>query len=58
MLVPQFPVGFGQPFEPFRLATRRQERDTREENGRGGQQPKKGQQTWYVIERLATVSTG
>ncbi len=57
MLVPQFPVGFREAFEPFLLAPHYQERDAGRQNGRTGQQPMKGQQPWYVIERLATVST-
>jgi hypothetical protein len=33
------------------------ERRAGQDEGRAGQQPMKGQQPWYVIERVATVST-
>ena len=57
MLVSQFPVGFGQALETFALTTGDKERRTGQDEGRAGQQPMKGQQPWYVIERVATVST-
>ena len=57
VLVPQFPVGFGQTFETLALTPHDKERRTSQDEGRAGQQPKKGQQPWYVIERVATVST-
>ena len=57
VLIPQFPVGFRQAFEAPALASRHEQRDTSQNQGRAGQQPMKGQQPWYVIERLATVST-
>jgi hypothetical protein len=57
MVVPQFPVRLRQPFKPFSRATRPDERDSGDGKGGDRQQPVKGQQKPYLIERLATVST-
>jgi len=57
MLVPQLPVRLGEAFEAFGKATRFGERRNRREDRYRGDQPLKGQQISYLIERLATVST-
>jgi hypothetical protein len=57
MVVPQFPVRLSEPLKPFARSTRPDERDGGKEKGDDRQQPVKGQQKPYLIERLATVST-
>jgi len=57
MVVPQFPVRLSEPFKPFARTTRPDERDDGNEEGDDRQEPVKGQQKPYLIERLATVST-
>src|SRR5437773_299659 len=57
MLVAQLPIGFGEPLETPRQPARPDERRTGGQKGRDGCQPVKGQQTSYLSERLATVST-
>jgi hypothetical protein len=57
VVVPQFPVRLREPFKPFVRATRSDERDGSNDNSSERQQPVKGQQKPYLIERLATVST-
>ena len=57
VLVPQLPIGFGEPFEPFGQASRLRERSRCDEDGCNGEQPQKSQQNSYLTERLATVST-
>jgi len=57
VLVPKFPIGFSEPFEPFGQASRLRERSHCDQDGCNGEQPQKGQQNSYLIERLATLST-
>ena len=57
VIVLQFPVRLGQPLEPFRDAPRPNQGPGGGQQGGNGQQPEKGHQTSYLIERLATVST-
>ena len=57
VLVPQLPVRFGQALEPLGHPPRSEERRGGNQEGQAGEQPMKGQQTSYLIERLATVST-
>jgi len=57
MIVPQFPVRLSEAFKPFVRAARPDERDRSDDNSSDRQQPVKGQQKPYLIERLATVST-
>jgi hypothetical protein len=57
VLVAKLPVGFGEPFEPFRGASGPNERRECKGNSGAGKQPLEGQQNSYLIERLATVST-
>jgi hypothetical protein len=57
VLIPEFPVRLGQPLEPLGGPARPEDsRDGKQESG-GRDQPVKCQQTSYLIERLATVST-
>ena len=57
VFVPEFPVRLGEPLEALGHPARPQEcgGGKKERDGRG--EPMKGQQTSYLIERLATVST-
>ena len=57
VLVAKLPVRLGEPIEPFRRAPRPDERGDRDEDGDADEEPLKGQQNPYLIERLATVST-
>jgi hypothetical protein len=57
ILVPEFPVRLGQPLEPLRRPARPEHSNHGKQEGGGRDQPMKGQQTSYLIERLATVST-
>ena len=57
VLVPEFPVRLGQPLEPPGGPARPEDRHDGKQEGGGRNQPVKGQQTSYLIERLATVST-
>ena len=58
VLVPQLPVRLGEPLEPLGdAAAPASSAHDGDQNGRTGQQPEKGQQNSYLIERLATVST-
>jgi hypothetical protein len=57
VIVPQFPVRLSEALKASAGSPRRGQRGHRDNNSRNGQQPEKGQQTSYLIERLATVST-
>src|SRR5205823_1858003 len=57
MFVAQLPVRLGQPLEPLGHPAHLQERRGGEKERDAGQKPVQGQQTSYLIERLATVST-
>jgi len=57
VLVPEFPVRLGQPLEPPGRPARPEDSYDGEQEGGKRDQPMNGQQTSYLIERLATVST-
>jgi hypothetical protein len=57
MVVPQFPVRLCEPLKPLVRAARPDERGGGDDRGGERHQPVKSQQTPYLIERLATVST-
>jgi hypothetical protein len=57
VLVAKLPIGLRQALEPLGQASSSHERHDRDYGGRSGEQPLKGQQTSYLSERLATVST-
>ena len=57
VLVAQLPVGLRQPFEPFRHASGTKKRPGGTQAGDAGEEPLKRQQSEYLIERVATVST-
>ena len=57
VLVAQLPVRLAQTFEPLGHPPDAGERPEGQEEGSAGEQPQKGQQNAYLIERLATVST-
>jgi hypothetical protein len=57
VLVPELPVRLGEPLEPLGRPARPEDSHNGKQEGGGRDQPVKGQQTSYLIERLATVST-
>ena len=57
VLVPKLPVRLREPLEPLGGPARPEDRNDGKQEGGGREQPMKGQQTSYLIERLATVST-
>jgi len=57
VLVPELPVRLGQALEPLGHTSGPEERRGGNKERSDGGQPVKGQQTSYLSERLATVST-
>ena len=56
-VVAQFPVRLSETFRPFAQAPRPKQGRQRRAQRHAGSDQLEGQQPWYVIERLATVST-
>jgi hypothetical protein len=58
IVVPEFPIGLGETLQSFSDAASPDQGDDGGQGSRRREQPVKGQQNSYLIERLATVSTG
>ena len=55
-LILQVPIGVPEAVQTLRQATRSLERQRADQNAQAGENPRKAQQRFHLIEPLATVS--